>query len=143
MPSNDYSTANDIKHFVQVANLWDGILFLSLTGFIDSGRAETIINKSLDRIQATDAPYLVVDISGVQAIDSAVAKHLFDLNSAAALMGCETVFCGLTPSVAHSMVSLNLDFAKVTTRTTIQASLKYCFEGQGYDVVKVSKSDRV
>ena len=138
MASNEFTTSNDIKHFVQVANLWDGILFLSLTGFIDSARAETIINKSLSRIQATDAPFLVVDISGVQAIDSAVAKHLFDLNSAASLMGCVAVFCGLTPSVAHSMVSLNLDFAKVTTRTTIQSALRYCFEAQGYVVKKVS-----
>lgn len=136
MSSSEFSTTSDFNHLVQVSNLWDGILFLSLTGFIDSARSETIINKSLNRIQQTDATYLVVDISGVQAIDSAVAKHLFDLNSAASLMGCETVFCGLTPAVAHSMVSLNLDFQRVKTRTTIQSALRYCLNGQGYEVKK-------
>lgn len=140
MSSESFSTSSDFNHLVQVANLWDGILFLSLTGFIDSARSETIINKSLTKIHNTDSPYLVVDISGVHAVDSAVAKHLFDLNSAASLMGCETVYCGLSPAVAHSMVSLNLDFQSVTTRTTIQAALNYCLAGQGYEVTKKPKS---
>lgn len=130
----DFSANSDFKHLVQVSNLWDGILFVSLTGFIDSSRSESIIDKSLTKIQNTDSAFLVVDISGVHAIDSAVAKHLFDLNAAAALMGCETVFCGLTPAVAHSMVSLNLDFSKIKTRTTIQSALKYCLELNGYIV---------
>ena len=140
MSSESFSTGSDFNHLVQVSNLWDGILFLSLTGFIDSARSETIINKSLTKIHNTDSPYLVVDISGVHAVDSAVAKHLFDLNSAASLMGCETVYCGLSPAVAHSMVSLNLDFQSVTTRTTIQAALNYCLAGQGYEVTKKTKS---
>lgn len=126
--------SGEFKHLIQVSNLWDGILFVSLTGFIDSARSEAIIDKALTRIQQTDSAFLVVDISGVHAIDSAVAKHLFDLNAAASLMGCETVFCGLTPSVAHSMVSLNLDFDKVKTRTTIQSALKYCLEQNGYAI---------
>lgn len=132
----EISRTNDFKHLTQVTNLWDGILFTSLTGFIDSTRTEAVIDKALTKIQQTDATYLVVDISGVHAIDSSVSKHLFDLNAAASLMGCEAVFCGLTPTVAHSMVSLNLDFSKVTTRTTIQSALGYCLKGNGYTITK-------
>lgn len=133
---NQFSTQTDLKELVSVNQLWEGILFLSVSGFLDSTKAEAILSKTLQTIQDRDAPFLIVDISNVPAIDSAVSKHIIDLNKAAALMGCECVLSGINAAVAHSMTTLNISFEQMSTRTTIGNALQYCMNKMGYVVRK-------
>ncbi|MBD64906.1 MAG: hypothetical protein CME62_06845 [Halobacteriovoraceae bacterium] len=128
------SVPTDYNELISISKIWDGILFLSISGFLDSTKAESLITKSLEEIQRTDSPFMIVDISSVYAIDSSVAKHIFDLNKAASLMGCECVISGFNATVAHSLVSMNVDFSAMKTRTTIQQALRYCLNQNGYEI---------
>lgn len=129
---SNFATDTDFKELITVSQLWEGILFLSISGFLDSTKAETILSKTLSSIEENDAPYLIVDISNVPAIDSSVSKHIINLNKASALMGCECVLSGINATVAHSMTNLNINFNQMTTKTTIGKALQYCMSEMGY-----------
>ncbi len=132
----DFANNADYKELITVNQLWDGILFLSISGFLDSTKAEAILSKTLHSIQDKDAPFLIVDISNVPAIDSSVSKHILNLNKAATLMGCDCVLSGINATVAHSMTTLNINFDQMTTKTTIGNALQYCMLKLGYKLTR-------
>ena len=57
-----------------VLELRDGLLLVPLIGFIDSERALLLTGKLLEAIAARRAKAIVLDITGVPAVDSAVAE---------------------------------------------------------------------
>lgn len=75
-----------------VTPIWEGILLLPLIGFLDSSRTQEVMNKTLNRIAETRAKVFVLDISGVGAIDTAVANQLLKITKATQLMGARQSF---------------------------------------------------
>jgi hypothetical protein len=62
-----------------VTPIWEGILLLPLLGIVDSARTQDIMNKSLAKISEMRAKVFVLDISGVGALDTAVANQLIKI----------------------------------------------------------------
>lgn len=118
-----------------VTSIWKDILLLPIVGFIDSRRATEIMSNVLEKIAAIRAKVLILDISGVAVVDSAVADHLVKITRAAKLMGCEAIISGLSPAVAQTMVTLGLDVERIQTTNTLQDALEKALSKTG---VKVS-----
>ncbi|HEX3690481.1 MAG TPA: STAS domain-containing protein [Solirubrobacteraceae bacterium] len=102
-----------------VLELRDGLLLVPLVGFIDSERALLLTGKLLEAIAATRAKAVVLDITGVPAVDSAVANHLMQTVQATQLMGAHTLISGLSPENAQTLVRLGLDLARLNTVGTL------------------------
>ena len=62
----------------------------------------------------------LLDISGVPAVDTAVANQLLKITKATQLMGCETVISGLSPAIARTMVELGVEVGQVRTTATLR-----------------------
>lgn len=118
-----------------VTPIWDGILLLPLVGVIDSQRTQEIMDKTLNEISKTGAKVFVLDISGVGAMDTAVANQLIKITRATHLMGCETIISGVSPTIARTIVELGVNVGEV--RTT--ASLRDSFE-LGLKAIGVTRS---
>jgi methyl-accepting chemotaxis protein len=103
-----------------VMPIWDGILLLPLIGVVDSARTDKVVNKTLERINETRSKVFLLDISGVPAMDTAVANQLLKISKATRLMGCETVISGLSPAIARTMVELGVEVGEVRTTATLQ-----------------------
>ena len=103
-----------------VMPIWDGILLLPLIGVVDSSRTDKVVNKTLERINETRSKVFLLDISGVPAMDTAVANQLLKISKATRLMGCETVISGLSPAIARTMVELGVEVGEVRTTATLQ-----------------------
>ena len=103
-----------------VMPIWDGILLLPLIGVVDSARTDKVVNKTLERINETRSKVFLLDISGVPAMDTAVANQLLKISKATQLMGCETVISGLSPAIARTMVELGVEVGEVRTTATLQ-----------------------
>ena len=103
-----------------VMPIWDGILLLPLIGVVDSARTDQVVNKTLERINETRSKVFLLDISGVPAMDTAVANQLLKISKATQLMGCETVISGLSPAIARTMVELGVEVGEVRTTATLQ-----------------------
>jgi rsbT co-antagonist protein RsbR len=78
---------------------------------------------------------VIVDITAVPVVDTAVAKHLLETVAAARLLGAEVLIVGLSTNIALTLVHLGLDLAGVTTRTTMAKGLELAFRRLGVDIV--------
>ncbi len=107
-----------------VTKIWDGVLFAPVVGIVDSKRAVDIMNRALASIEDTRASTLLLDISGVAVVDTAVANHLIKIAKAAVLMGCRTMISGISPAIAQTIASLGIDLGSVQTTSTIESALR-------------------
>jgi len=110
-----------------IAEIWDGVLTLPIIGTLDSTRTMMVMENLLSRIQAERAKVVVLDVTGVMAIDSQVSHHLIQMIRAVGLMGADAVLTGIRPEIARSLTSLNIDLGGVTTRATLSEGLKEAF----------------
>ena len=107
-----------------VTKIWDGVLFAPIVGIVDSKRSLDIMNKALHSIADTRASTLLLDISGVAVVDTAVANHLIKIAKAAVLMGCKTIISGISPAIAQTIAELGIDLGSIQTTSTIEAALR-------------------
>lgn len=116
-----------------VTPIWEGILLLPLLGIMDSSRTQDIMNKTLAEIAKTRAKVFVLDISGVSAMDTAVANQLIKITKATQLMGCETIISGVSPAIARTLVELGVSIGEVKTTSTLRDSFELALKAVGID----------
>jgi rsbT co-antagonist protein RsbR len=114
-----------------VTALWQDILMLPVVGIIDSRRAQDIMAAMLAKIAETRSRVIILDISGVAVVDTAVANHLIKITKATRLMGCECTISGVSPAIAQTIVELGIDVGDVKTTATLQDSLVDAFKRTG------------
>ena len=118
-----------------VIQVWDHILALPVVGSLDTARTQETTETLLDRIIATSSEIVILDITGVPVVDTAVAKHLLEMVTAARLLGCEVLIVGLSARTAMTLVHLGIDLTGVITRTTLAKGLELAFRRLGLEVV--------
>jgi rsbT co-antagonist protein RsbR len=116
-----------------ITAIWDGILMLPVVGFVDSRRAQDIMQRMLEQIAEKRAIVFILDISGVAVVDTAVANHLIRMTKAARLMGSYTIVSGLSPSVAQTIVELGIEVGDMKTTGNLQDALKIAFDRAGVE----------
>jgi anti-anti-sigma regulatory factor len=102
-----------------VLELRPGLLLVPLVGLIDSERALFLTQQLLEKIATNRAKAVVLDITGVPAVDSAVANHLMQTVQATRLMGAHTLISGLSAENAQTLVRLGLDLGPLNTVGTL------------------------
>ena len=119
-----------------VIQVWDRILALPIVGSLDTARTQEMNEALLDKIVGTGSEIVILDITAVPVVDSAVAKHLLETVAAARLLGAEVLIVGLSTRTALTLVHLGLDLSGVTTRTTMAKGLELAFARLGLEVVR-------
>ena len=125
-----------------VIQVWEGILALPIVGTIDTARAQDMTEALLERIVATGSEIVLLDITGVPVVDTAVARHLLETVSAARLLGADVLIVGLSSRTAMTLVQLGIDLSHVTTRATLAKGLEFAFRRLGLAVVGQNGSAR-
>jgi len=118
-----------------VLQVWDRILALPIVGGLDTARTQEMNEALLQKIVETGSEIVILDITGVPVIDSAVARHLLETVAAARLLGAEVLLVGLSTHTALTLVHLGLDLGGVTTRLTMAKGLELAFARLGLRVV--------
>lgn len=119
---------------VPVIQIWQSILLLPLIGVVESRRAARVLESLLDAVGRTGAEIVIIDITGVPVVDTAVAAYLLRAVQATQLLGCQSLLVGISPEIAQTLVGLGVDFSRITTRATLQNGLEYAFRFLNYDV---------
>jgi len=123
-----------------ITEIWDGVLTLPIIGTLDSSRTMTVMDKLLTQIEKDRAKVVVIDVTGVQAIDSQVSHHLVQMIRAIGLMGAIAIITGIRPEIARALTSLNIDLEGVITRFSLAEGLKEAFRYLGIST-RVKSSD--
>lgn len=107
--------------------LHTGVMALPLVGTIDSARAGQILETLLTGISEQQADVVIIDITGVPVVDTAVANYLLQAAQAARLLGAQVVLVGISAEVAQTIVQVGADLSTITTRATLQDGITYAF----------------
>jgi rsbT co-antagonist protein RsbR len=110
---------------VPVLPLGQSALVLPLVGALDSERLALIQEQALRSIEQLSARFLILDITGVPIVDTAVAQGLIQVVQAARLLGSEVVLVGIRPEVAQAVVGLGIQLNGITTRSTLQSGIAH------------------
>jgi rsbT co-antagonist protein RsbR len=118
----------------------EGMLLVPIIGLIDSVRARVLTEQLLGAIRDTRAKVVVIDITGVQAVDSKVANHMIQTVEAARLMGATAILAGVSPQIAQTMVTLGIDLGRMTTVGDLQSGIERAEALLGYTVTRVREN---
>ncbi len=103
------------------------VLLAPLVGTMDSLRAAQLMEASLDAVQRHGAAFVIVDVSGVPVVDTAVADSLLKLSAAIGLLGARCVITGIRPAVASTIVALGVDVGSLRTFGSLSQGLAVVF----------------
>ena len=117
-----------------VLQVREGCLILPIIGLIDSLRAKQLTEQLLRAIREKRAKAVVIDITGVPAVDSKIANHILQTVDAARLMGAKVIVTGLSPEVAQALVTIGVDLARLRTVGDLQGGLDEADRFLGYKV---------
>jgi rsbT co-antagonist protein RsbR len=121
-----------------VLQVRDQLLILPIIGVLDAQRARQLTEQLLDGIQTNRAKVVVIDITGVAAIDLPVANHLVQTVGAARLMGASTIITGLSSGIAQTLVDLGVDLSTMKTVGDLQGGLEEAERLLGYEVTRAA-----
>ncbi len=110
------------------------LLILPIIGVIDPQRARQLTEQLLRGIRANRARVVVIDITGVAAIDSHVANHLVQTVEASRLLGATVIVTGLSPEIAQTLVNIGVDLGKMNTVGDLQGGIEEAERLLGYKV---------
>ncbi|WP_437290146.1 STAS domain-containing protein [Sorangium sp. So ce406] len=109
-----------------IIEVWDKVLTLPMVGVVDSLRISEVMDNLLNAVVNKDARFAILDLTGVDAVDTRTAGYLIEMINAIRLLGAEGIITGIRSNVAQTMIALGLDLSGVTTVGNLRAGLKLC-----------------
>ncbi len=118
-----------------VLQVRERLLILPIIGVIDPQRARQLTEQLLRGIRTNRAKVVVIDITGVAAMDSQIANHLVQTVEASRLLGATVIVTGLSPEIAQTLVNIGVDLGKMNTVGDLQGGIEGAERLLGYKVV--------
>ncbi|MET8586622.1 STAS domain-containing protein [Streptomyces collinus] len=105
------------------------ILLVSLQGELHDGMAEQLQQDLTSRVSVSGVTGVVIDISGVDMVDSFLGRVLAEIASMARLLAARTVIAGMRPAVAITLVELGLTLPGMVTALDVDRALELLSSG--------------
>lgn len=114
---------------VPIIPLTDSMAILPIIGMVDTRRAKKIQIKVLEQIYQYQLKHIIIDLSGVAYLDTAVLGHLFNIVSGIRIQGCKAILTGIRPEITNTIVELGIDLHdKVETKGTLKQAIQMLLE---------------
>lgn len=110
-----------------VLRVRDRLLVVPLIGIMDSARAYQMTDQVLRAIRSERAKAVVLDITGIPTVDSAVANHLIQTVQAARLLGARAIVTGVSSEIAQTLVRIGVDISRLHTVGDLQEGLEEAY----------------
>lgn len=120
-----------------VLQVRERLLILPMVGVVDSERARQLTEQLLRGVRSNRAKVVVMDITGVPAVDATVANHLVQTVEAARLLGATVIVTGLSPEIAQTLVTIGVDLTKMNTAGDLQGGIEEAETLLGYTVARI------
>jgi rsbT co-antagonist protein RsbR len=121
-----------------VLQVRERLLILPIIGVIDPQRARQLTEQLLHGIRATRGKVVVIDLTGVAAMDSSIANHLVQTVEASRLLGATVIVTGLSPAIAQTLVNIGVDLGKMNTVGDLQGGIEEAERLLGYRVAQIA-----
>jgi rsbT antagonist protein RsbS len=102
-----------------------GQLLVSVQRELNDVDAVALQDDILARLRETGARGVILDVTGMEIVDSYIARVFNDVGSSAASMGARTVLVGLRPAVAMTLVEMDVELTRVRSELTLDRALSF------------------
>lgn len=109
-----------------VLEVWDKVVTMPVVGAIDEQRAVDMSESLLEFIVRHGTQVAILDLTGVEVVDTSTADHLGRLIRSARLLGTRCIVTGIRPKVATTLMELGVQFGEVQSMRTLREGLRSC-----------------
>lgn len=111
-----------------VLEVWDNALALPIIGAVDEQRSLAMTERLLAEVVGRKAQLVIIDVTGVELIDTRTADHLLKMMRAVQLLGARCILTGVRPAVAQTMVALGVDLGSTVSLPSLKYGLRECLK---------------
>jgi PAS domain S-box-containing protein len=123
-----------------IIQAWEGVLALPIIGSVDGQRAAQMMEMLLGEIVRTRARFAVLDLTGVETVDTATVANLLRIVRAAGLLGSRCLVSGIAPAVAQTMVTAGGSAEGLQTFGKLQDALRYALFKEGVQALGAKRA---
>ena len=113
-----------------IMEVWEGILCLPVVGLLDSTRSADMTDALLRAVVATRARCTIIDITGIEVMDTSTADHFLRMAKAVQLLGADCVLTGLNPQIAQTLVHMDVELGGLVTHRSLRDALQHFVGGR-------------
>jgi rsbT co-antagonist protein RsbR len=113
-----------------VLEVWDDVLALPVIGVVDSRRSADMMERLLREVEHKQCRFVIIDITGVEIIDTATADHFIKIVNAVNILGARCFLTGARGAVAQTLASLGMDLTALVTLRNLKHALRECLRLQ-------------
>lgn len=113
-----------------IMKVWDEVLCMPIIGTVDRDRSTDMMVRLLEAIVRDKARFAILDMTGVELMDTPTVHHMLQIFAAARAVGVEGVLSGVSPVIAQSIVTLGVDTSGLRMVRTLRDALAWCLESR-------------
>jgi rsbT co-antagonist protein RsbR len=114
-----------------IMQVWDGVLCLPVVGLMDTARSAEMTQSLLQAVVEMKTKCCIIDITGIEVMDTGTADHFMRMARAVGLLGSECVLTGINPHIAQTIVQMGLDLSGIRTHRTLRDALQVHVQSTG------------
>jgi rsbT co-antagonist protein RsbR len=107
-----------------IIELWDGVLCLPIVGVMDTTRSTEMTESLLKTVVERQARCAIIDITGIDVMDTGTADHFIRMAKAVQLLGAECVLTGINPHIARTLVQMGVTLSGISTHRSLRTALQ-------------------
>ncbi len=111
---------------VPMLDVGGSVLGVPVIGTMTAARAGEMMEKLLHAIVERRTRHVIIDLTGLESVDTGAADQLMRVVRAVGLLGAKTVVTGISPLVAQTIIGLGVDLSQISTMRTLREAIKAC-----------------
>ena len=119
-----------------------GCLVVPIQEELSIEAAKNIQHKLLEQIYSKSIKGVIIDLSGVDIIDSILWEVFSKTTQMIQVIGFPTLITGLSPGVVASIIELNLEIKTVRTAMNLEAALEILTDSNKTDIDDTEKDEQ-
>jgi rsbT co-antagonist protein RsbR len=113
-----------------VIEVWEGVLCLPVVGVVDTVRSAEMTESLLRTVIDKKTRYAIVDVTGIEVMDTRTTDHFIRMARAVRLLGAECVLAGISAVIAQTIVHMGVDLVGLITFRTMREALHHYVQRQ-------------
>jgi rsbT co-antagonist protein RsbR len=112
-----------------IIEVWEGVLCLPVVGVLDTTRSAQMTEALLSAIVEKKADCAIIDITGIQVMDTGTADHFLRMARAVRLLGASCFLTGINPAIAQTIIHMGVDLSDIASYRTMRNALQHHVKG--------------
>lgn len=109
---------------VPVIEVWSGVLCVPVVGVLDTTQAAEVTATLLSAVVAKKARFVIIDVTGIDVMDTRAADHFLRMARAVRLLGSGCAISGIRPTIASTIVHIGVEMEGVKTYRSMRDALQ-------------------